>query len=83
MTDDKGPEAMILCVPAHDARWAHVVDLDSTPDFLTDEIGHFFDVYKDIEPNKSTSTRGWGGRAEARTVLTEAVDRFRTSGEPG
>ncbi len=65
MTDDKGPDAKILCVPAHDTRWDHVTDLDSLPDLLTDEIGHFFEVYKALEPDKHTDVRGWEGAAAA------------------
>jgi inorganic pyrophosphatase len=77
MSDEHGPDAKLLCVPNADARFDEIQDIAQVPDAQLREIGHFFDVYKD------TSTRGWGGRAEARTVLTEAVDRFRTSGEPG
>ena len=65
MTDDKGPDAKILCVPAHDARWDHVTDLDSLPDRLTDEIGHFFEVYKALEPDKHADVRGWEGATAA------------------
>ena len=59
MTDDAGPDAKIICVPAGDARWEHVVDLDGLPDHLTDEISHFFEVYKALEPDKYSSVRGW------------------------
>jgi inorganic pyrophosphatase len=75
MTDDKGPDAKILCVPAHDARWEHVVDLDGTPDHLTDEIGHFFDVYKALEPGKSSSTRGWEGAEAAWAEIKACQER--------
>ncbi len=61
MTDDAGPDAKIICVPAGDARWEHVTDLDGLPDFLTDEISHFFEVYKALEPDKYSSVRGWEG----------------------
>ena len=61
MTDDAGPDAKIICVPAGDARWAHVTDLDGLPEHLTDEISHFFEVYKALEPGKSSSVRGWEG----------------------
>ncbi|MEY2472611.1 MAG: inorganic pyrophosphatase [Actinomycetota bacterium] len=75
MTDDKGPDAKILCVPAHDARWAHVVDLDDTPDHLTEEIGHFFEVYKELEPGKSSSTRGWEGADAAWAEIKSCQER--------
>lgn len=61
MTDDAGPDAKIICVPAGDARWDHVTDLDGLPEHLTDEISHFFEVYKALEPDKHSSVRGWEG----------------------
>ena len=30
------------------------------------EIGHFFDVYKELEPGKSSETRGWEDRSRGR-----------------
>ena len=32
------------------------------PRHLLNEIGHFFDIYKELEPGKSTDVRGWMDR---------------------
>jgi inorganic pyrophosphatase len=40
-----------------------------------DEIEHFFQRYKDLEPEKKTETRGWGNRSEAAEILAAARDR--------
>ena len=72
MTDDAGPDAKIICVPAGDARWEHVTDLDGLPDFLTDEISHFFEVYKALEPGKHSLTQGIGSRADAWREIEQA-----------
>lgn len=80
MSDEHGPDAKLLCVPDLDARFDQVRDIADVPELQLKEIGHFFEVYKDIEPGKSTSTRGWGGRGEALQVLVEAIDRYQ---EPG
>ncbi len=82
MSDDKGPDAKIICVPAGDARWEHVVDLDGLPDFLTEEISHFFEVYKALEPDKHSSVRGWEGAEAARTEIEACRTRHRESGAP-
>ena len=42
---------------------------------LRDEIEHFFQRYKDLEPSKRTETRGWGNRDEAEKVLASARGR--------
>ena len=52
MTDEAGPDAKVLCVPAHDARYRDLNDLEDAPEFLLAEIANFFDVYKLIEPGK-------------------------------
>jgi inorganic pyrophosphatase len=75
MTDDKGPDAKIICVPAGDARWTHVSELSELPDHLTDEIGHFFEVYKALEPDKHSSVRGWEGAEAALQEIQSCRER--------
>ena len=50
-------------------------DLADVPRHLLNEIGHFFDIYKELEPGKSTDVRGWMDRAEAERVIKEAEAR--------
>jgi inorganic pyrophosphatase len=76
MTDEKGPDAKILTVPAHDPRYGALQDLDDVPGHVTAEIGHFFDIYKELERDKSTDVRGWQDRAAAEKVIEESVARF-------
>lgn len=80
MTDEKGPDAKVLCVPAGDPRWTALQDLDDVPQFLLAEIEHFFDVYKALEPSKHADTRGWGDRSEAVRVIEDARARFQSEG---
>jgi inorganic pyrophosphatase len=72
MTDERGPDAKLLGVCAHDIRKNQIRDLADVPRHLLNEIGHFFDIYKELEPGKSTDVRGWMDRAEAERVLKEA-----------
>jgi inorganic pyrophosphatase len=75
MRDEGGPDAKLLCVPATDVRWGRIRDLEDIPQYQRAEIQHFFDVYKELEPGKSTEVRGWQPRAEAEQVLADAVQR--------
>jgi inorganic pyrophosphatase len=75
MEDDAGPDAKIICVPHGDPRWDHVQDIDQLPDHLTDEIEHFFEVYKQLEPGKFANTRGFEGRDKAMAEITESRAR--------
>jgi inorganic pyrophosphatase len=75
MTDERGPDAKVLTVPTGDPRMAGFRDLGDVPAHLTAEIGHFFDIYKELEPEKSSDVRGWQDRAAAEQVIMEAKAR--------
>ena len=77
MSDEHGPDAKILTVPAHDPRFTGIQDLDDVPPHVTREIGHFFDIYKELEPGKSTDVRGWQGRDSALQIIDAAFRRAR------
>jgi inorganic pyrophosphatase len=59
MEDDKGPDAKIICVPANDYRWNDVQGIENVPANMRAEIDHFFSVYKMLEPDKYSNTRGF------------------------
>jgi inorganic pyrophosphatase len=76
MLDEHGPDAKVLTVPAADPRRAGVRDIGDVPRFLAAEIGHFFDIYKELEPGKYSDVRGWMDRTEAERVVKEAQARL-------
>src|SRR6266508_3271663 len=76
MPYEKGPDAKVLCVPARDPRWEQVRDIQDLSPHLLDEIAHFFDVYKTLEPGKSSETRGWDSAEVAAVVIDDARRRF-------
>ena len=76
MDDEAGPDAKILCVPAGDPRWEGIQDIGDFPDFLVDEIEHFFEMYKVLEPGKEMTTRGNQGREAAWTEIRAAQARY-------
>jgi inorganic pyrophosphatase len=80
MTDEKGPDEKVICVPLRDPEWSEVTDIHDIKPAYRDEIEHFFQVYKDLEAGK-TETRGFGNRAEAERFIAEARERFQ--GEAG
>ena len=78
MRDEKGPDAKVICVVAGDPDYERVRELGDLPGHLLDEIQHFFDVYKDLEPGKSTLTAGYEGSEAAWKVIDDAVNRLRS-----
>jgi inorganic pyrophosphatase len=76
MQDEAGPDAKILCVPPTEPRWKGVDDLRDLPDELLEEIKHFFDVYKTLEPGKISTTAGFEGRKAAWREIEAAQANF-------
>ena len=83
MSDEHGPDAKILSVPARDPRYAGMQDFADVPEHLTTEIGHFFEIYKELEPGKGTDVRGWQDRAAAEQVIEAAFTRAGNPAGPG
>ncbi len=77
MRDDAGPDAKILAVPATDPRFSGVSDLGDLPPYLLDEIRHFFEAYKTLEPGKFSEVREWEARDAAETEIREAFERAK------
>jgi inorganic pyrophosphatase len=76
MSDEKGPDEKLLCVPLDDPSFERIRDVRDVNGELLDEIEHFFQRYKDLEPTKKTETRGWGSRSEASEILAAARERL-------
>src|SRR6188474_1791605 len=77
MTDEKGGDDKVLCVPANDPRQEHLRDIHHMPEFDRLEIQHFFEVYKDLEPGKSVEGATWTGRVEAEAEIVASQRRWQ------
>ncbi|MFY0712532.1 inorganic diphosphatase [Seonamhaeicola sp. NFXS20] len=78
MTDEKGPDEKIICVPVSDPVWSQRSDIADLNPHRLKEIEHFFQVYKDLE-KKKVDVGGWGNAAEAIKIYKECVDRYDNS----
>jgi inorganic pyrophosphatase len=47
------------------------------PVITLQQVQHFFEHYKDLEPGKWVKVLGWGDAAEARKLITEAIERAK------
>jgi len=80
MQDEAGRDAKVLCVPASDNRWDDTRELGDVRPSLLEEIGHFFEIYKALEPDKHTQVDGWVDRADAERLVVEARTRQAEGG---
>lgn len=79
MEDDGGGDEKIIAVPAAKItkRYDKVLDIKDMPEITLQQIQHFFEHYKDLEPGKWVKIKHWGGAAEARQLIVEAVNRYK------
>jgi len=79
MEDEKGQDEKVLCVPA-DPRFDHIKDLGDVSSWDLDEVKHFFERYKDLEPGKSVNGSDWVGKDEAVKEIEASIQRFTSAG---
>ena len=72
MRDENAEDNKILCVPFTDPNWSHIETLDDLPTSLSDEISHFFSIYKTPEW-KVVKVDGWYSREEALESIEPRV----------
>jgi inorganic pyrophosphatase len=75
MTDDKGQDDKVLCVPHDDPTWNAMEQLEDLPEQLRSEIEHFFSIYKQPE-GKEVEVDGWYPRDDAERIIAESRRRF-------
>lgn len=78
MTDEAGEDSKLLAVPVDKLTpmYRHVTDPRDLPQIVLDQIAHFFEHYKDLEPGKFVKVLGWVGAEEAKREILEGVARF-------
>jgi inorganic pyrophosphatase len=77
MTDEKGEDAKLICVPEYDPAWKGASDIADVPQATLDRIKHFFTVYKDLDEGKWVKVEQWVGRDAALAELAASRERFQ------
>jgi len=79
MTDESGEDNKILAVPVAKvcAEYAHINELSDISDIVLKRIQHFFNRYKELEPNKWVKVGDWLGRADAEKELLRSVKMYQ------
>jgi inorganic pyrophosphatase len=79
MMDESGGDEKIIAVPSPKLtqRYVNVHNYTDLPTITLDQIQHFFEHYKDLEPGKWVKVQGWGDAAEAKALIVEAIARAR------
>jgi len=79
MQDEAGGDEKVLAVPVPKLtkRYEHVNEYTDLPVITLQQVQHFFEHYKDLEPGKWVKVLGWGDAAEARRLISEAIERVK------
>ena len=83
MTDEKGGDDKVLCVPASDPRQEHLRDIARRSRVRPAGDPALLPVYKELEPGKSVEGAAWADRAAAEAEVEASRRRLRDTQEPG
>jgi inorganic pyrophosphatase len=79
MEDDGGQDEKVIAVPAPHItrRYDDVNSYEDLPLISREQIQHFFEHYKDLEPGKWVKIQRWAGADEAKQFILEAIQRAK------
>ncbi|RKF07922.1 inorganic diphosphatase [Oceaniradius stylonematis] len=79
MEDNSGQDEKVIAVPspALTKRYDGVKDYTDLPEITLQQIEHFFEHYKDLEPGKWVKLGGWQNRDTAEKLIVEAIERAK------
>lgn len=77
MEDEAGGDEKIIAVPTSKLtkRYDRVKNYSDLPEITLDQVRHFFEHYKDLEPNKWVKIVRWGDAAEAQKLILDGISR--------
>jgi inorganic pyrophosphatase len=82
MVDDAGGDEKVIAVPASKLtrRYERIMTTTDLPEITLQQIQHFFQHYKDLEPGKWVKIHHLGDANEAQRLIIEAMDRHQDDG---
>jgi len=82
MEDDGGQDEKLIAVPSEKMsnRYVDVRSYNDLPSITREQVEHFFQHYKDLEPGKWVKIEHWGDVSEAKQLLVEAINRAEQNG---
>lgn len=77
MEDNAGQDEKIIAVPSSrlTKRYDKVLNFSDMPDITLQQIEHFFEHYKDLEPGKWVKIGDWQGVDVAKRLIMESIAR--------
>ncbi len=81
MTDEAGDDTKLLAVPADKLSrlYRSVRAIGDVSELVLAQISHFFEHYKDLEPNKWVKVQGWVDADEARREILDGIAAYQSA----
>jgi inorganic pyrophosphatase len=81
MQDEHGGDEKLIAVPSSKltSRYDKVQNYTDLPPITVDQVEHFFNHYKDLEPGKWVKILRWGDAAEGRALVMTGLERAKTA----
>ena len=79
MEDEAGGDEKIIAVPSTKLtqRYASIKTYSDLPEITLQQIQHFFEHYKDLEPGKWVKVLRWGSPEDAYRLIEEGIARAK------
>ena len=79
MEDNAGEDEKVIAVPTPKLtkRYENVHTYTDLPQITLDQVSHFFEHYKDLEPGKWVKIVGWRDAQHAKQMIVDAIERAR------
>ncbi|MEO9457684.1 MAG: inorganic diphosphatase [Lentilitoribacter sp.] len=80
MEDNSGEDEKIIAVPSAELtkRYDNVNDISDMPEITLQQIEHFFEHYKDLEPGKWVKIGDWQNADRAKELIVTAIERAKS-----
>lgn len=77
--DEEGQDSKVIATPVSkiDPTFSKIDDIKDLPEYIENQIKHFFEHYKELEEGKFVKVKGWEGKQGAVKKITESMQRFK------
>lgn len=78
MSDEAGQDSKLLAVPVSKTTTLYdkVQSYKDLPEIQIQQIAHFFEHYKDLEPGKWVKVDGWEDAEAAKKEIVESIESY-------
>ncbi len=76
MIDDNASDEKIIAIAKNDPYYNCYNDISELPKHISDELMHFFEVYKQLE-GKNTVVKQILGREEAERIVEQSIENYK------